>query len=92
MAQADYSKKALLTKLSTIAPANPADLVSALTELTIVGPTTPDYNIQDLTSTSPYGFASQEEGRTVLAVIKNLQQRVAALEAALVAAGIAEAP
>lgn len=90
MAQSDYSKKAILTRLAAIAPADPADLVAALDELTVVGPTTPDYNIQDLTDSSPYGFASLEEGRTVLSVIKNLQQRVAALEAALVAAGIAE--
>lgn len=90
MTQPNYSKKAIMTKLATIAPSDPADLVAALTELTIVGPTTPDYAIQDLTNTSPYGFASAEEGRTVLSVIKNLQQRVAALEAALVAAGIAE--
>lgn len=55
--------------------------VAALTTITHTAPGTPDYAIQNLTSTTPFGFVSQDEGNTVLSVVKNLQQRVADLEA-----------
>lgn len=42
---------------------------------------TPDYAIQAVTATSPYGFVNAAELITTLYVIKNLQVRVLALEA-----------
>ena len=60
-----------------------AALTTALTTITHTAPGTPDYAIQNLTPTSPYGFVSQDEGNTVLSVIANLQARVNELEAAL---------
>ena len=56
----------------------------ALTALTHTAPTTPDYAIQALTTTSPYGFVSADEGNTVLKVIVNLALRVKALEDGIV--------
>jgi len=60
-----------------------AALTAALTSLTHTSPGTPDYAIQDLISTTPFGFASKDEGNTVLSVILNLQTRVNELEARL---------
>ena len=42
-----------------------------------------DYAIQDLVNSSAFGFVTKDEGNTVLSVIKNLQDRVAELEAAM---------
>ncbi len=56
-------------------------LTTALTTITCNAPITPDYTIQDLTNSSPYGFVTVDEGQTVLNVIKNLQTRVNELEA-----------
>lgn len=58
-----------------------AGVAAALTEVTHTAPGTPDYAIQDLINSSAYGFVTKDEGNTVLSVVKNLQQRVAALEA-----------
>lgn len=66
----------------------PTALTTQLTTITSTAPGTPDYAIQDLTTTAPYGFASQDEGNTVLAVIANLQARVAELETKLQSLGI----
>jgi hypothetical protein len=41
-----------------------------------------------LTQTTPFGFVTKNEGNTVLAVIKNLQDRVAELEARMQAYGL----
>jgi hypothetical protein len=60
-----------------------AALTANLTTLTQAGTFTPDYAIQAMTNTSPYGFATLDEAETVLSVILNLQARVAELEAAL---------
>ena len=60
-----------------------AALTTQLTTITHTSPGTPDYAIQDLTNVAPFGFASQDEGNTVLSVIRNLQVRVAELEARL---------
>ena len=59
-----------------------AALTTQLTTITHTAPT-PDYAVQDLTTTTPYGFVDKDEGNTVLSVIANLQVRVAELEAAL---------
>jgi hypothetical protein len=61
---------------------------AALTTITSTAPGTPDFAIQDLTSTTPFGFASKDEGNTVLAVIANLQTRVAQLESKLSVYGL----
>lgn len=61
---------------------------AALTDITFTAPGTPDYAIQDLTQTTPFGFVSKDEGNTVLSVIKNLQTRVSELETKLAIYGI----
>lgn len=61
---------------------------AALTTITSTAPGTPDYAIQDLTSTTPFGFATKDEGNSVLAVIANLQTRVAQLESKLATYGL----
>lgn len=66
-----------------------AALTAQLTTLTHTAPGTPDYAIQDLVDSSVgacFGFATKNEGNTVLAVIANLQTRMAELEARLNAA------
>lgn len=60
-----------------------AALTAQLTTVTFTAPGTPDYAIQDLTTTTPYGFVTKDEGNTVLSVIANLQARVAQLESRL---------
>ena len=65
-----------------IQPSNIGALeIAPLTTITHTAPGTPDYAIQNLTTSTPYGFVSADEGNTVLSVIKNLQQRVLDLEA-----------
>lgn len=65
-----------------------AALTTQSTTITYTAPGTPDYAIQDLTQTTPFGFKTKDEGNTVLAVIENLQIRVAQLEARLQAYGL----
>jgi len=61
---------------------------AALTTITSTAPGTADFAIQDLIDTTPFGFATKDEGNTVLAVIANLQARVAELESKLNVYGI----
>lgn len=61
---------------------------TALTDITFTAPVTPDYAIQNLTSTTPFGFVTADEGNTVLSVIKNLQTRVSELETKLATYGL----
>ena len=63
-------------------------LTAQLTSITHTAPGSPDYAIQNLVNTSAYGFVSADEGNTVLSVIKNLQVRMAELEARLKALNI----
>lgn len=65
-----------------------AALTAQLTSITSTAPGTPDYAIQDLTDTGGFGFKTKDEGNTVLAVIANLQTRVAQLESRLQALGL----
>lgn len=66
-----------------------AALTAQLTTLTPADAEgTPDYAIAAITSTTPFGFASAQEAITVLYVIKNLQVRLAEVEARLEAAGL----
>ena len=60
-----------------------AALTAQLTTITATAPVTPDYAVQDLTVTTPYGFVTKDEGNSVLAVIINLQTRVSQLESRL---------
>jgi len=66
----------------------PTALTAQLTTLTHTEPGTPDYAIQNLTNTSPYGFVTQDEGNSVLKVIANLQTRVSELETKLQSLGL----
>ncbi len=68
---------ALTAQLTTITPADAEG--------------TPDYAIAGLINTNAYGFVDAQEGITVLYVIKNLQVRLAEVEARLEAAGIVAA-
>lgn len=64
----------------------PAALTTQLTTITIADAAgTADYAIQAVTNSNAYGFASAAEAITFLYVVKNLQTRVAELEARLVA-------
>ena len=66
----------------------PAVLTTQLTGITIADAAgTPDYAIQAVINSSAYGFASAAELITFLYVVKNLQTRVAELEARLIAVG-----
>ena len=68
---------ALTAQLTTITPADAAG--------------TPDYAIAAITNTTPFGFASAQEAITLLYVIRNLQVRLAEVEARLEAAGLVAA-
>lgn len=65
---------ALTTQLTTLTPADAEG--------------TPDYAIAGITQTTPFGFASAQEAITCLYVIKNLQVRLAEVEARLEALGM----
>jgi len=68
-----------------------AALTAQSTAITFTAPGTPDYALQDVINTNAYGFAAAEEARTFIAVVSNLQTRLAEVEAALEAAGIVAA-
>ena len=69
----------------------PTALTAQLTSITHTSPGTPDYAVQDLVQNTGFGFATADEGNTVLSVILNLQTRVAELEAKLEALGLVAA-
>lgn len=67
------------------------ELTDELTTITHTAPGTPDYAIQDLVDSSAgatFGFATKDEGNTVLSVIANLQARVNELETKLTNYGL----
>jgi hypothetical protein len=64
------------------------ELTDEFATLTFTAPGTPDYAIQDLIQTNCYGFATKDEGNSVLKVIANLQTRVNELETKLTAYGL----
>ncbi len=66
----------------------PTALTTQLTTITATAPGTPDYAIQDLTQTLPYGFVTSDEAQSFLKVVANLQIRVAELETKLQGLGI----
>jgi hypothetical protein len=65
-----------------------AALTAQLTSITSTAPGTLDFAIQDLTQTTPFGFVTKDEGNSVLAVIANLQARLAQVEARLETVGL----
>lgn len=65
---------ALTAQLTTITPADAAG--------------TPDYSIAAITNSSPFGFSNAAEGITLLYVVRNLQVRLAEVEARLEAYGL----
>lgn len=48
-------------------------LTARETDVTHTAPSTPDYAVQDLTTTTPFGFETKDEGNTVLQVLANVQ-------------------
>lgn len=83
------------TSFATVANAGIAQGAALTAQLTTLTPAdaegTPDYAIAGLTNSSPFGFVAAQEGITVLYVIKNLQVRLAEVEARLEAAKIVAA-
>ncbi len=73
-------------RIATNAPA--AEIVDELNTLTQAGTFTPDYAIQAITNSSPYGFANAAEGETVLSVVIRSAARIKAIEDALVGLGL----
>lgn len=68
--------------------AQPAINTAALTTITFTAPSSADYALQDLTDSGGFGFKTKDEGNSVLAVIANLQTRVAELETKQKAVGL----
>jgi hypothetical protein len=66
----------------------PTEITDELTTITFSAPGTPDYAIQDLTQTTPYGFVTSDEAQTLLSVVANLQARVNELETVLSTLGL----
>lgn len=60
-----------------------AAMTTQLTSITITDSNGVDYAFSALTTTSPYGLATQNEATALLFVIQNLQVRMAETEAAL---------
>jgi hypothetical protein len=69
-----------------------AALTAQLTSLTIADAVgTPDYAIQAVTASSPFGFVNAAELITTLYVIQNLQARLAQIEVILETKGLCAA-
>ncbi len=69
----------------------PSALTAQLTTITHTAAGTPDYALQNLVKDSGYGFATADEGNTCLAVIANLQTRLAQVESRLEELGLVAA-
>lgn len=74
--------------INAVQKKSPQSLTTQLTTLTFVAASSADYAIASLTQSSPYGFASLDEAHTVLAVIANLQARLAQVETKLKQLGV----
>jgi len=64
----------------------PSTLTAQLTSITHIAPGTPDYALQALVDSgvgSAFGFATKDEGETLLSVVANLQLRLSQLESRL---------
>lgn len=69
----------------------PTALTAQLTTITHTAPGTPDYALQDLIDSgvgNAWGFATHDEGNTLLSVVANLQTRVSELETKFQALGL----
>jgi len=62
-------------------------LTTQLTSITHTAAGTPDYALQTMTA-GGFGFVTEDEAHTLLAVVKNLQTRVAEVETKLIASGV----
>ena len=62
-------------------------LTTQLTGITHTAAGTPDYALQSMTA-GGFGFVTADEAHTLLAVVKNLQTRVAEIEAKLLSSGV----
>jgi hypothetical protein len=69
----------------------PAALTAQLTSITHTAPGSPDYALQDLVQNTGFGFATADEGNTLLSVVLNLQVRCAQVEARLEELGLVAA-
>ena len=65
-----------------------AALTAALTGITSTAPGTPDYALQDLVQNTGFGFATKDEGNSLLAVVANLQTRVGEIATRLANLGL----
>ena len=72
---------------NTTPVAQPAALTAAETTITNAG-TASDYAIQAMTNSSPWGFANQAEGETLVEVVLNIQARQNEIETKLQALGL----
>lgn len=68
-----------------------AALTTQLTTITHTAATGADYALQDLVSSAGFAFKTKAEGNTFLAVVKNLQTRLAEVEARLEGVGLVAA-
>jgi len=66
----------------------PTALTGQETTITFTEPGTPDYALQDMTNSSPWGFADGDEARTFVGVVENLQVRVDEIETKLQSLGL----
>lgn len=66
----------------------PTALTAGLTAITHTAPGTPDYALQNLVQNTGFGFATADEGNTVLKVLVNAVARIAELETKLTALGL----
>jgi hypothetical protein len=85
--QVDQHGKLVVAAMALVADAQVA-LPAQLTTVTFTAPVTPDYALQALTDTAPFGFKTHDEGATLLAVVANLQARLADLETKLTTIGV----
>ncbi len=83
-----YSSSRLIGFWGTAPCDQAAALTTQLTTITYVSATTADYAIRILVSTAGYGFATENEAMSFLAVVANLQTRLGEIETALEACGI----
>lgn len=60
-----------------------AAMTAQLTSITIADSNGADYALSALTTSSPYGLATQNEATAFLFVVQNLQVRMAEVESAL---------
>lgn len=67
---------------------NPSSLTTQLTTVTHTAPSSEDFALQDLTSTSGFGFKTKDEGNSAMKALANLQTRMSELETVLQNIGI----